>query len=102
MQDIADMEDDVAGKLEEMHFLADPANDGRFMLVQMPPMFPVPETAAKWAGQPGMRAARPDYPCALKDLPCSNLGKLMVMRSGKVKLQVCVCVCGGGGGGGGG
>jgi hypothetical protein len=87
--------------LDELDFLQDQEqNDGRLMLFQLPSLLPVaaqqpPETGAAGTSEGGAAAARvaASRPTALKDLPSSRIGKLLVFESGKVKMQVGRCAC---------
>lgn len=64
----------------ELDWLRDPdANDGRLVLLQLPPVLPL------LVSNEGDSAPRP---ATLGDLGCSLIGKLQVMESGAVRLRI--------------
>ncbi|KAL6752498.1 RNA polymerase III RPC4-domain-containing protein [Haematococcus lacustris] len=99
--DLGTQEDNSADQTAKDLRLLDAADPETLMLVQLPALLPVPmpskpssadvKDEGRLRQQPGAGSAggAPEVSaCALKDLPSGKLGKLLVFKSGKVKLQM--------------
>uniref|UniRef100_A0A1D1ZN42 DNA-directed RNA polymerase III subunit RPC4 n=1 Tax=Auxenochlorella protothecoides TaxID=3075 RepID=A0A1D1ZN42_AUXPR len=85
-RDLMTREDPASATTSELDWLRDrEANDGRLVLLQLPPVLPL--LVPSGAPGPGGVAVDP-RPAALADLPQTLVGKLQVMASGAVRLRV--------------